>query len=100
MAINGVVTNIYNPTTTIKIPNAGFTITAIYTNRNDANGVGYVLTSLYDSDIINLENINIISGEIDIGFLISDNVGHLYVITNYDSSKANILRLTQRWEVE
>ena len=99
-SINGVVTNIYNSTTTIKISNSAVVITAIYTNANEPNGIGYVLTSLYDSDIINLENINIVSGEIDVGFLISDSVGHLYVITSYNNSTANILRLTQRWEVE
>ena len=99
-SINGIITNIYNSTTTIKVPNAGLTVTAIYTNKNEQNGIGYVLTSLYDNDIINLENINIISGEIDTGFIISDSMGHLYVVTNYDATTANILRLTQRWEVE
>lgn len=99
-SVNGVVDKMYNPTTKITILNRPVVVTAVYTNTNEANGIGYVLTSLYDSDIINVENVNIISGEIDVGFLISDTTGHLYVVTNYSNSTANILRLTQRWEVE
>lgn len=99
-SVNGVVTNIYNPTTTITVGHKEFTVTAVYVNENEPNGVGFVLTSLYDYNTIDTEAINIISGQIDVGFLISDNTGHLYVITSYSDGTANILRLTQRWEVE
>ena len=45
-------------------------------------------------DIINLEDIIVIAGEIDKGFIITDANGHIYLITSVNGQQANIMRLT------
>ena len=52
------------------------------------------MTDLYDNDIINLEDIIVIAGEIDKGFIITDANGHIYLITSVNGQQANIMRLT------
>lgn len=87
---------IYSSTTTITIPNDGINLVAKYVDENDQNGIGYILTDVYLNDIINIENINIISGEIQEGFMFSDANGHLYVITSMDEDMASITRITKK----
>ena len=87
---------IYSSTTTITIPDDGIILSAKYVDENDPNGIGYVWTNIYDNDIINIENINIISGTIQEGFIITDINGHLYVVISVNANTVNILRLTKK----
>lgn len=78
--------NIYDPTTTIQTTNGTTTITAVYSNDADRNSVGYTTLDLKNSNTIVDNNITVISGEIEIGFILTDSNGHIYVITNIDDT--------------
>ena len=87
--------SIYDPTTTITVGNASKEITAIYANTKDRNSIGFGLISLISNDIINIEDINVISGEVGIGFILTDSKGHFYVITSVTDTVATIVRMTK-----
>ncbi|MDE6946282.1 MAG: hypothetical protein K2P14_03765 [Anaeroplasmataceae bacterium] len=86
----------YNPNIVITMPKGPVNLIPVYSNTNERNSIGYILTDLYDSDTIRLEDIVIISGEIDTGFIITDGNGHIYVITTVYGTTADILRLTTK----
>lgn len=86
--------NPYNPNAKLVTPNGAVEFNAIYVNESERNNIGYTLTDLYDNDIINLEDIIVIAGEIDKGFIITDANGHIYLITSVNGQQANIMRLT------
>lgn len=87
--------SIWDPTTTLTVTDHIKSVTAIYSRLSDRNDIGYVLTSLVESDNINVEDITIISGEIQPGFIITDSIGHLYTITSINDTTASITRLTR-----
>lgn len=87
--------SIYDPTTTITTTNAPKTLTATYANETDRNNVGYGLISFKASDIINITDITIISGTIGIGFIITDSLGHLYVVTDVNQTTVTVSRMTK-----
>lgn len=86
----------YNPNITITMPNGPITLTAKYTDKNSQNDIGYTLTDIYNNDNISIENIIVISGTIQKGFIITDTLGHIYVVTDIISNTANITRLTTK----
>ena len=86
--------NPHNPNAKLVTPNGAVEFNAIYVNESERNNIGYTLTDLYDNDIINLEDIIVIAGEIDKGFIIADANGHIYLITSVNGQQANIMRLT------
>ena len=86
--------SIYDPTTTINIGNSPKTITATYANETDRNNIGYGLISFIASDIINITDITIISGEIGVGFIITDVNGHIYIVTNVNQTTVTVTRMT------
>lgn len=86
--------NRYNPTAKLITPNGAVEFTAVYVNESDRNNIGYTLTDCYNNDTINLEDIIVIAGEIDTGFIFTDSNGHIYVMTSVAATTANILRLT------
>ena len=86
--------SIYDPTTTINIGNSPKTITATYANETDRNNIGYGLISFVSSDIINITDITIISGEIGVGFIITDANGHIYIVTNVNQTTVTVTRMT------
>ena len=88
------VDNKYNPNITVTMPKGSVNLIPVYSNTNERNDIGYTLTDLYDNDTIALEDITIISGEIETGFIITDVSGHIYVITNIVDDKITITRLT------
>lgn len=90
--------SIYDPTTTVLIGNASKQITAVFSNPGDRNSIGYGLISFISNDIININDINIISGELGIGFIITDSKGHFYVVTRLDGNNATIVRMTKIYE--
>lgn len=87
--------SIYDPTTTITTTNSPKTLTATYANETDRNNVGYGLISFKASDIINITDITIISGTIGIGFIITDSLGHLYVVTDVNQATVRVSRMTK-----
>lgn len=88
------VDNPYNPNITVKMPDGSINLVPNYHNGNDNNSVGYSLTSLSGNDTINIEDIVIISGEVNVGFLITDNAGHMYIVTDITENIATIMKLT------
>ena len=89
------VANIYDPTTTVTTVQGITNLTAKYSLDSEQNNIGFVLTDLSNSNIINNEDINIIFGELNTGFIITDNNGHIYIVTNAGESTSSILRLTK-----
>lgn len=87
--------SIYDPTTTITIGNSAKSLTAVFSNDSDRNNVGYGLTSFISSNIINISDITVISGQIAMGFLLSDSQGHLYIVTNVNADTVNVTRMTK-----
>lgn len=91
------VANIYNPTTTVVTTTGATNLTAIYSTDTNRNGVGYVSTDLKSTNSINNSTITIISGTVDVGFMITDINGHIYVVTAIDSinDTSTIYRMTK-----
>ena len=87
--------SLYDPTTTITMNDSPKTLTAIYANTTDRNNVGFGLISFIDNDIINIEDITIISGTIGLGFIITDSQGHFYVVTNVNNDTVTVTRMTK-----
>lgn len=87
--------SLYDPTTTITMSDSPKTLTAIYANTTDRNNVGFGLISFIDSDIINIEDITVISGTIGLGFIITDSQGHFYVVTNVNNDTVTVTRMTK-----
>lgn len=90
------VDNKYNPNITVTMPKGSVNLIPIYSNTNERNEIGYVLTDLYDNDTITPENINVISGNIETGFIITDINGHIYVVITATDTQVSIIRLTTK----
>lgn len=90
------VDNKYNPNIVVTMPKGSVNLIPVYSNTNERNSIGYTLTDLYDNDTIASEDITIISGEIEIGFIITDISGHIYVVTNIVNDTITIMRLTTK----
>lgn len=86
--------NRYNPNITVTMPKGSVNLIPIYSNTNERNSIGYTLTELNDNDKITPEDITVISGEIETGFIITDSVGHIYVVANIVDNQITIMRLT------
>ena len=90
------VDNKYNPNIIVTMPKGSVSLTPVYSNINERNSIGYTLTDLYDNDKISVGDIEIISGEIGTGFIITDVSGHIYVVISITNNQANIMRLTTK----
>ena len=90
-----IITDIYDSSTTVTTVQGASNIVAIFADEADRNNIGYGLTSLINNNTINTEDITIISGEIGLGFIVSDTLGHLYIITAVNGNSATITRLTK-----
>ena len=91
------IANIYDPTTTITTVQGITRIFPVYSTDADRNGIGYVLTDLSNSNIINNDDIikydqNMTLGN---GFIITDTKGHIYIISSYGEPSSTILRMTK-----
>lgn len=87
----------YDPTPTLTTVTGTTTLTAVYSTIDAYNDTGYVNTNLKNTTNIDNNDITVISGEIEVGFIITDSLGHIYTITNIDSTTdtSTILRLTK-----
>lgn len=89
------ITNIYDPTTTVTTVAGSTTLRAIYSTDSERNDIGYTALSLSNSTTVDNANINVISGTIQNGFILTDSVGHIYVIVNINNNVSTIVRLTK-----
>lgn len=90
------IANVYDPTTTVTFGEGAKEITAVYSNIADRNNIGYGLTNLILNDTIDIEDITVISGEISIGFILTDtNTGHIYLVTNVNQDTVQVTKMTR-----
>lgn len=91
------VANVYSPATTVTTVVGTTTLTAVYSTNTERNNIGYVTGDLKTTSEVDNEDITVISGEIETGFMLTDGGGHMYVITAVDSSVdvSTIYRLTK-----
>ena len=87
----------YDPTTTVTTTAGTTTITAVYSTDSEQNSVGYTELDLTTTTNINNDDITVISGSIEVGFLFTDCNGHIYMITSIDESTgiSSIYRMTK-----
>jgi len=85
------ISSIYDITPTITIGNSSKILTATYSNETDRNNIGYGLINFISSDIINIEDITIISGTINIGFIITDINGHVYTVVEVNNTNNTVI---------
>lgn len=89
------ITNIYDPTPTVTTVAGSTTLRAVYSTDSERNDIGYTVLSLSDSTTVDNTNINVISGTIQNGFILTDSMGHIYVIVNINNNTSTIVRLTK-----
>ena len=91
------IANKYDPTTSVITAIGTTTLTAIYSTDSERNGVGYTTKSLKTTNTVSNDDITVISGEIQNGFILTDKDGHIYTITSVDSSTniSTVYRLTK-----
>ena len=72
-------------------------LTAIYALTTDENDIGYSLVSLKDSATVNVRDITLVSGEVRLGCIITDNIGHNYIVRSVNETEgtATITRMTK-----
>ena len=89
--------NKWDPTTTITMDAHYVKLTAIYALTTDENDIGYSSVSLKDSTTVNVEDITLVSGEVRLGCIITDNIGHNYIVRSVDETEgtATITRITK-----
>lgn len=88
--------NRYNPEPTVTMPNGGIELTAVYASEANRNDVALINNSIYDQTTLNSSELNLVSGEIELGCMVIDNKGHIYTITNIEETTLTIYRLTQK----
>lgn len=87
----------YDPTTTVTTVTGTTTLTAKYSTDAEQNSVGYVEVDLKSSTTVDNSIITVISGNIEVGFMLTDSNGHIYIITSIDESTgiSTIYRMTK-----
>ena len=87
----------YDRTTTVTTATGVTTLKAVYSTDSEQNSVGYVETSLIDSTTISNDNIIVISGTIEVGFMLTDSNGHIYIVTSVNEATgvSTIYRMTK-----
>lgn len=89
--------SIYDPTPTITTVTGTTTITPVYSLNSDENSIGYSLNSLKNTTVVSNNDITVVSGQIEVGFILTDSLGHIYVITNVNNTNntSTIYRMTK-----
>lgn len=87
----------YDPTTTIEISTLPTRLTVVYSTDEDQNSIGFVNSSLDETTTVNNSDIHVIAGKIEIGFILTDIKGHIYVVTGVNSElgTCSIYRMTK-----
>jgi hypothetical protein len=68
-------------------------VTAIYVSAIQDNDTGYTTINLTGQSTINRNAITIISGTIQTGFVITDSIGGMYVVTGVSGDTISIQSL-------
>lgn len=91
------ISRVDDPTTTVEITNLPIKLKAVYSTDEDRNDIGYAEMDLIEADNINNNDIHIIAGKIEVGFILTDISGHIYMITsvNTTSNTSAIYRMTK-----
>lgn len=89
------IANIYDPTTTVTTVAGSTALRAVYSTDSERNDIGYTNLSLSASSTVDNTNINVISGTLQNGFILTDSVGHIYVVVNINNNVSTIVRLTK-----
>lgn len=92
-----VLSNKYDPTPTVTTTTGATDLVAVYSDDSNRNSIGYTTTSLSSSNIVNNNDITVIAGEIEVGFILTDSKGHIYIVTNVDTTNntSTIYRMTK-----
>jgi hypothetical protein len=87
----------YDKTTVVTTTTGVTNLKAVYSTDADQNSIGYVESDLKDVTQINNTDIVVISGKIEIGFILTDSKGHIYIITSIDDANgiSTIYRMTK-----
>lgn len=89
------VAGIYDPTTTVTTVAGTTTLRAVYSTDSEKNDIGYTTLSLKDEHTVSNSDINVISGTLQNGFILTDSLGHTYVVTGINDGISTIIRLTR-----
>lgn len=92
--------SIYDPTPTITTASGTTTITPVYSLDTDENSIGYTTSDLKTVSTIDNNDIVVISGKIEVGFILTDKSGHIYIITSIDDANktSTIYRMTKSYQ--
>lgn len=85
----------FNPNTIATIPESAARIVANYRTKGEENGVGFTTLTLDKISDINNSDINIISGTLNNGFLLTDAKGHIYCCSIVGDTTSSFTRLTK-----
>ena len=87
----------YDPTPTVTTVTGATDLVAVYSSDINRNSIGYVTTSLKTNNSVNNSTINVISGEVEVGFILTDSNGHIYIVTAVDAGNntSTIYRVTK-----
>ena len=87
--------DIHDPTTVVTTVEGSTSLRAVYSVDSERNDIGYTTLSLSTSTTVDNTNINIISGTLQAGFILTDSVGHIYVVVSINNGVSTIVRLTK-----
>ena len=85
-------------TPTITTVEGTTTLRAVYSTDSDRNDIGYTTLNLKNENTIDNSNINVISGTLQIGFILTDSLGHIYVVTGITNNVSTIVRLSREYK--
>lgn len=83
----------YKAEAELTIPKEGVRLKAKYIDINNRNSIGIVNNNLYDDTKIDASMIELVSGKLEVGTILFDNIGHIYIVNHVDN-EVSILRLT------
>ena len=85
----------FNEKSVATIPESAARVVANYRTEGEENSIGYTALTLDKISDINNEDINIISGTINNGFLLTDAKGHIYYCSIVGDTTSTFARLTK-----
>ena len=92
------VANKYDPTTIVTTVAGTTALKAVYSTDSEKNDIGYTTLSLKEESTVSNSDISVVSGILQIGFILTDSLGHIYVITGVNNGISTIVRLTRTYK--
>ena len=92
------ITSINDPTTVVTTVAGTTTLKAVYSTNSERNDIGYTNLSLKNETTVSNSNINVVSGTLQNGFILTDSLGHIYVVTGINNEVSTIVRLTRTYK--